>query len=152
MKTARKTLAENRKARHDYYIDEHFEAGIALVGTEVKSIRMGKVNLKDSFVMVKDGEAFVRNMHVSPYEKGSLFNRDPLRVRKLLLHKREISHLARSAQQDGMTLIPLSLYLNNEGRVKMELAICKGKQLHDKRESTAKRDADLEMQRNLKQR
>ena len=152
MKTQKKNLCENRKARHDYFILEHLEAGIELVGTEVKSIRMGRANLKESYIYTKDGEAFVRGLHISPYEKGNLFNRDPLRVRRLLLHKREITRLAKQAQQDGLTVIPLALYLNDSGKVKVEIAFCKGKQLHDKRDSAAERDAAREIDRTLKER
>jgi SsrA-binding protein len=151
MKSARKNLCENRKAFHDYFILERFEAGLVLVGTEVKSIRMGKANLKESFVAVKNNEAFVRGLHISPYEKGNLFNRDPLRVRKLLLHKREIVRLGKQAQQDGLTLIPLNLYLK-DGYVKLEFALAKGKKLHDKRDSIAERDSKREMDRAVKMR
>lgn len=143
-----KTLAENRKARHDYFIEEVFEAGIELVGTEVKSIRAGKANLKDSYADIRNGEAFLRNMHVSPYEQGNIFNRDPLRDRKLLLHKAEIIKLLSYAAQQGYTLVPLSLYLKN-GRVKVALGVAKGKHNYDKRndmlEKAAKRDIDRQM-------
>ena len=142
-----KKLCENRKAFHDYFVLERYEAGIELAGTEVKSIRNGKANLKDSFVFIKSNEAFVRGLHISPYEQGNRFNVDPLRERKLLLHRREIVKLAKESQQDGMTLIPLSLYLNDRGKVKLELAVCKGKHLHDKREASAQRDAKREMDR-----
>ncbi len=152
MKSKPKTLCDNRKASHDYFVLERFEAGLELVGTEVKSIRMGKANLKEAFVYVKNGEAFVRGMHISPYEKGNLFNRDPMRVRKLLMHKREIVRLGKEALKDGLTLIPLSLYLNETGKVKMQLGLCKGKHLHDKRDSAAERDANREMDRALKER
>jgi len=152
MKQKRNNLCENRKARHDYFIIDTYEAGLSLVGTEVKSIRQGKANLKESFVFIKNGEAFVRGLHISPYEQGNIFNRDPLRLRKLLLHKREIVKLAQAAQQDGMTLIPLALYLNDGGKVKMELAICKGKHNHDKRDDAAARDAKREIDREIKQR
>ena len=131
-KTGTKLIAVNRKARHEYFVLETFEAGIELVGTEVKSLRMGGVNLKDSWCTVDDGELFVKGMHISPYEKGNIFNRDPFRVRKLLMHKREIMRLLGRVKQDGLTLIPLSLYFKSS-RVKMELGLCKGKQLHDKR-------------------
>ena len=144
-----KPVAQNKKARHEYFIDETFESGLSLCGTEVKSIRAGKVNLKDSYVAVSGGEAYVYNMHVSPYEQGNLFNRDPLRVRKLLLHKREIMRMAGLVQQQGYTLIPLQLYLK-DGRVKMELALAKGKKLYDKRASEATRDAEREMQRTFR--
>ncbi|KAJ50387.1 SsrA-binding protein [Clostridium tetanomorphum] len=143
-----KTLAENRKARHDYFIEESFEAGIELVGTEVKSIRAGKANLKDSYADIKNGEVFVCNMHISPYEQGNIFNKDPLRERKLLLHKQEILKLTAYTAQKGYTLIPLSLYLKN-GRVKVCLSVARGKKDYDKRnsmlEKAAKRDIDREM-------
>lgn len=149
--TGIKVAAQNRKAYHDYFILEKFEAGIELSGTEVKSIRAGTINLKDSYCTIKDGELFVRSMHVSPYEKGNIFNRDPLRPRRLLMHKREISKLAASIQQDGLTVIPLSVYFK-DSRVKLELGLCQGKKLHDKRESEAKRGADREMERAIKER
>ncbi|MFL0247754.1 SsrA-binding protein SmpB [Candidatus Clostridium stratigraminis] len=143
-----KTVAENRKARHDYFIEEAMEAGIELVGTEVKSIRAGKANLKDSYAEIRNGEAFVRNMHVSPYEKGNIFNKDPLRDRKLLLHKNELIKLAALSAQQGYTLVPLSLYLKN-GMVKVSLGVAKGKHNYDKRddmlEKAAKRDIDRQM-------
>lgn len=141
-----KVLAENRKARHEYFIESTYECGIALVGTEVKSIRMGKVNIKDSYVRIKNGEAFVIGMHVSPYEKGNIFNRDPFRERKLLLHKREIRKLLALSQADGYSLIPLNLYLR-DGKVKLELAVAKGKKLYDKRHDIAERDARRAMDR-----
>ncbi|MBQ4051999.1 MAG: SsrA-binding protein SmpB [Oscillospiraceae bacterium] len=150
-RTGTKLIAVNRKARHEYFVLETFEAGIELVGTEVKSLRMGGVNLKDSWCTVDDGELFVKGMHISPYEKGNIFNRDPFRVRKLLMHKREIMRLLGRVKQDGLTLIPLSLYFKSS-RVKMELGLCKGKQLHDKREDMAKRDAKREIDRAMKQR
>ena len=145
-----KVLAENRKARHEYFIESTYECGIALVGTEVKSIRMGKVNIKDSYVRIKNGEAFVIGMHVSPYEKGNIFNRDPFRERKLLLHKREIRKLLALSQADGYSLIPLQLYLR-DGLVKLELAVAKGKKLYDKRSSIAERDAKRDMDRRMKE-
>ena len=141
-----KVLAENRKARHEYFIESTYECGIALVGTEVKSIRKGKVNIKDSYVRIKNGEAFVIGMHVSPYEKGNIFNRDPFRERKLLLHKREIRKLLALSQADGYSLIPLKLYLR-DGKVKLELAVAKGKKLYDKRHDIAERDARRAMDR-----
>ena len=141
-----KVLAENRKARHEYFIESTYECGIALVGTEVKSIRMGKVNIKDSYVRIKNGEAFVIGMHVSPYEKGNIFNRDPFRERNLLLHKREIRKLLALSQADGYSLIPLKLYLR-DGKVKLELAVAKGKKLYDKRHDIAERDARRAMDR-----
>ena len=149
--TGVKVAAQNRKAYHDYFILERFEAGIELCGTEVKSIRAGTLNLKDSYCTIKDGELFVRSMHISPYEKGNIFNRDPLRPRRLLMHKREINKLLASVQQEGLTLIPLSVYLK-DSRVKLELGLCQGKKLHDKRETEAKRGAAREMERAIKER
>ncbi len=146
-----KIIAVNRKARHDYFVLETFETGIELVGTEVKSLRQGGVNLKDSWCTIDDGELFVKGMHISPYEKGNVFNRDPFRVRKLLMHKREIMRLYGKVKQEGLTLIPLSLYFKNS-RVKLEMGLCKGKQLHDKREDMAKRDAKREIDRAMKSR
>ncbi|MCH3965148.1 MAG: SsrA-binding protein SmpB [Clostridium sp.] len=147
-KTGSKTLAENRKARHDYFIEESMEAGIELVGTEVKSIREGKANLKDSYADIINGEIFVRNMHISPYEKGNIYNKDPLRTRKLLLHKSEISKLLGYTAQRGYTLVPLALYLKH-GMVKVNLAVGKGKKDYDKRnvlmEKAAKRDIDRQL-------
>lgn len=147
-KTGNKTLAENRKARHDYFIEESMETGIELVGTEVKSIREGKANLKDSYADIINGEIFVRNMHISPYEKGNIYNKDPLRTRKLLLHKSEINKLLGYTAQKGYTLIPLALYLKH-GMVKVNLAVAKGKRDYDKRnslmEKAAKRDIDRQM-------
>jgi len=145
-----KTAATNRKAFHDYYIEERFEAGIELFGTEVKSIRQGTLNLKDSYCMVKDGELFIRGMHISPYEKGNIFNRDPMRVRRLLMHKREISRLEAKVARDGYALVPTSVYLKNS-RVKVEIALAKGKKLHDKRESSKERDANREMDKAIKE-
>ena len=146
-----KKIADNRKAFHEYFVLERYEAGIELAGTEVKSIRAGQVNLKDSFCTVKDGELFVRGMHVSPYEHGNIFNKDPVRPRRLLMHKREIARLYARIKQDGYTLIPLGLYWNGP-RVKVEVGLCKGKKLYDKREAAAKKDARREMDRALKQR
>ena len=150
-KTGNKIIAVNRKARHDYFVEDTFECGIALAGTEVKSLRAGTVNLKDSYCIIKDGELFVISMHISPYEKGNIFNRDPMRQRKLLMHRREINRLFGLVKQDGYSLIPLSLYFKGS-RVKLEMGLCKGKKLHDKRESTARRDADREMDRTMKER
>ena len=150
-KTGTKVIAVNRKARHDYFVEDTFECGIALAGPEVKSLRAGTVNLKDSYCIIKDGELFVISMHISPYEKGNIFNRDPMRQRKLLMHRREINRLFGLVKQDGYSLIPLSLYFKGS-RVKLEMGLCKGKKLHDKRESTARRDADREMDRTLKER
>lgn len=146
IKRGEKQLAENRKARHEYFIESTYECGLVLVGTEVKSIRMGKVNIKDAYAKVKNGEAFIVGMHVSPYEKGNIFNRDPFRERKLLLHKREIQKLGALAQAEGYSLIPLRLYLK-DGRVKLELAVAKGKKLYDKRHAIAERDAKRAMDR-----
>lgn len=151
MGEVKKTLAENRKARHDYFIEETYEAGISLVGTEVKSIRQGKANLKDSYAMVEKGEVFLYNMHISPYEKGNVFNRDPLRKRKLLLNKKEIRKLEEYTTQKGYSLIPLSLYLSR-GLVKVNLSVAKGKKLYDKRDDIAKKHAEREMERQFKER
>lgn len=142
-------LVTNRKARHDFHILETYEAGIALVGTEVKSLREGKGNLQDSFARIENGELFLYNMHISPYEKGNIYNKDPRRTRKLLMHKREIYRLAGKVQEKGLTLIPLSLYLKN-GIVKVELALAKGKTLYDKRESIKRKTVKREMERTLK--
>ncbi|MBR6581437.1 MAG: SsrA-binding protein SmpB [Ruminococcus sp.] len=146
-----KTIAENRKARHEYFVLETYEAGIELVGTEVKSIRQGAVNLKDAWCSIDNGEIFVRGMHISPYEKGNIFNRDPMRVHKLLMHKREINKLFGTVKQDGLSLIPLSIYFK-DSRVKMQVGLCKGKKLYDKRADAAKRDANREIDRNMKSR
>ena len=146
-----KIIAQNKKAWHDYFVLEQIEAGIALVGTEVKSIRSGAVNLKDSFCSIKDGELFARGIHISPYEKGNLFNRDPLRDRRLLVHKREIRRLHSAVKQDGLTIVPLKLYLKN-AKIKLEIGLCKGKKLYDKREVEAKRAADREIEKQLKTR
>ena len=143
------TIAENRKAKHDYFVLESYEAGIELVGTEVKSIRQGGVNLKDSWCSIDKGELYVRGMHISPYEKGNIFNRDPMRVRKLLMHKKEINKLYGTLKQEGLSLIPLSLYFK-DSKVKVQLGLCKGKKLYDKREDAAKRDAKREIDRNMK--
>ena len=145
-----KTIAQNKKARHDYFIEESYEAGIELFGTEVKSIRQGRVNLKDSWCSIDKGEIFVNGMHISPYEQGNIFNRDPFRERRLLAHKREILRLRKEQMQEGMALIPLSLYLK-DGRVKLELAVAKGKKLYDKRSSIAKKDAERDMERRRKE-
>lgn len=145
-----KPIAQNRKARHDYYIEDVLECGIELFGTEVKSLRKGMCNLKDSYAQVKNGELFVIGMHISPYEQGNIFNKDPFRTRKLLAHRSEIRRLGASAQQDGMSLIPLSLYFK-DGRAKMEIAVAKGKKLYDKRHTIAERDAGREMERRLKE-
>lgn len=144
-----KSITENRKARHEYFVLETYEAGIELVGTEVKSIRNGSVNLKDSWCSIDRGEMFIKGMNISPYEKGNIFNRDPLRVRKLLLHRKEIDKLYGTIKQDGLTLIPLSLYFK-DSRVKVQLGLCKGKKLHDKRETSAQRDAKRQIDRAVK--
>ena len=146
-----KQIAVNRKAHHDYFILEKLEAGIELFGTEVKSIRAGQVNLKDSFCTIKDGELFVRGMHISPYEHGNIFNKDPVRPRRLLMHKREILKLQARVMQDGVALIPLSLYFK-DSRVKVELGLCKGKKLHDKRDSEADRESKRDIDRAMKER
>ena len=146
-----KEIASNRKAFHDYFVLERFEAGIELFGTEVKSIRGGQINLKDSYCSIRDGELFVRGMHVSPYEKGNIFNRDPVRLRRLLMHKKEIRKLGDRVAQDGVALIPLSLYFKNS-RVKLELGLCKGKKNYDKRQADAQREASREMDRARKER
>ena len=148
-KQSGKIIAQNKKAWHDYFVDEKYEAGIALFGTEVKSIRAGQVNLKDSYCSVKNGELFVLGMHVSPYEKGNIFNREPRRERKLLMHKREIMKINGMLTQKGYTLVPLSLYFSGKN-VKVELGLCRGKKLYDKRESIAKHDADREIERRMK--
>ena len=150
-KTGNKIIAQNKKAWHEYFVDEKYEAGIALYGTEVKSIRGGKVNLKDAYCDIKDGELFVKGMHVSPYEQGNIFNREPLRDRKLLMHKREIMRLQGLVQQKGYTIVPLSLYFSGS-HVKVELGLCRGKKLYDKRETDAKRSADREIDRHMKDR
>ncbi len=145
-----KTVAQNRKAWHDYFIEEKYECGIALFGTEVKSIRQGRVNLKESWAQIRKGEVWVEGMHISPYEQGNIYNRDPLRPKKLLLHRSEIRKLDSLVMRQGFTLIPLELYFR-DGRVKVQLGLCKGKQLHDKRDSMAKKDSDREIQRALRQ-
>ena len=146
-----KQIAQNKKAYHDYSILEKFEAGIELFGTEVKSVRGGNVNLKDAFCVVKDGEIYARGMHISPYEKGNVFNRDPMRPKRLLMHKREILRLYGRIKQDGLALVPLSVYFK-DSKVKLELGLAKGKKLHDKRESEASRDAGREIDRRMKER
>ena len=146
-----KVIAVNRKARHDYFVLETFETGIELVGTEVKSLRQGGVNLKDSWCSIEGGELFVKGMHISPYEKGNVFNRDPFRVRRLLMHKREIMRLFGLVQQDGCALIPLSMYFKGS-RVKVQLGLCKGKKLYDKREDMARKEAKRDAERAMKER
>ena len=144
-----KIAAQNRKAHHDYYVEEKYEAGIELAGTEVKSVRAGTLNLKDSYCSVKEGELFVHGMHISPYEKGNIFNKDPVRPRRLLMHKREIRKLHALVKQDGYTLVPLSVYFK-DSRVKVEVGLCKGKKNYDKRDAAAQRDAKREMDRAMK--
>ena len=149
--TGVKEIASNRKAFHEYFVLERFEAGVELFGTEVKSIRAGQVNLKDSFCTVKDGELFARGLHISPYEHGNIFNKDPMRPKRLLMHKREILKLQSRVMQDGVALIPLSLYFK-DSRVKLELGLCKGKKLHDKRDSAVERESKRDIDRALKER
>jgi len=144
-----KIIAQNRRARHDYFVLETWEAGLELKGTEVKSMRLGKCNLKDSYAMVRNGEMFCMNMHISPYENGSYFNTDPMRPKRLLMHKQEIRRAHAQVMQQGLALIPLSVYLK-DGRMKLELALCKGKKLYDKRDDMAKRDAKRDIERSLR--
>ena len=146
-----KIIAKNSKAFHDFFIEDKYEAGIELAGTEVKSIRMGNVNLKDSFCIIKDGELSVLGMHISPYEKGNIFNKDPRRTRRLLMHKREIMRLFGKIKQDGYSLVPLAIYFKGP-RVKLEIGLARGKKLYDKRDSAAKRDAKREIDRVMKTR
>ncbi|MDD2574200.1 MAG: SsrA-binding protein SmpB [Firmicutes bacterium] len=146
-----RVVARNKKAHHDYFVEESFEAGIELVGTEVKSIRNGKVNIKDSFARVDNGELYLHNMHISPYEKGNIYNRDPLRTRKLLVHKKEIRKLIGYTQQKGLTLVPLKVYITR-GLVKIELAVARGKKNYDKRDDLAKKDAQRKIERAIKER
>ena len=146
-----KTIAQNKKAFHDYFLEESFEAGIELCGTEVKSIRQGRVNLKDSWCSIVDGEMLVNGMHISPYEQGNIFNKDPMRVRRLLMHKREIMRLFGLVKQDGYSLIPVSLYFKGS-RVKVQVGLCKGKKLYDKRSDLAARAAKRDIQRAMKER
>ena len=149
-KTSFKTIAENRKARHEYFILDSYEAGIELVGTEVKSIRRGGVNLKDSWCSIDDGELWIKGMHVSPYDHGNIFNKDPMRVRRLLHHKREIMRLFGLVKQQGLALVPLSLYFKGS-LVKVQLGLCRGKKLYDKRAVAAEKSANRDMQRALKE-
>lgn len=146
-----KIAAQNRKAFHDYFVEDRYEAGIELAGTEVKSIRAGTLNLKDAYCTVKDGEMFVHGMHISPYEKGNIFNKDPMRSRRLLMHKREIRKLHALVKQDGYALVPLSAYFK-DARVKLEIGLCKGKKNYDKRAATAARDSKREIDRTMKER
>lgn len=147
MKRERKLVANNKKARHDYFVEDTYEAGIVLTGTEIKSVRAGRVNIKESYCRIQGGEVFIYGMHISPYEQGNIFNVNPLRDRKLLLNKKEIRKIADKLAQQGLTLIPLQMYINEDGRAKIEIAIGRGKKLYDKRESIAKRDAERKMQR-----
>lgn len=144
-----RTIAQNKKAYHDYYVEESFEAGIELCGTEVKSLRQGRVNLKDSWCSIQDGEIFVNAMHISPYEQGNIFNRDPMRKRRLLMHKKEIMRLYGTVKQEGLALIPLSLYFKGS-RVKLQLGLCKGKKLYDKRDAAAQKSAKRDIERAMK--
>lgn len=151
MKESTKTIAQNKKAHHDYFVLESYEAGIELCGIEVKSLRAGRVNLKDSWCNIVDGEIFVNGMHISPYDHGNVFNKDPMRVRRLLMHKKEILKLFGTLQQQGLSLIPISLYFKGS-KVKMQVGLCKGKKLYDKRASVAERDAKRNIDRALKER
>lgn len=148
-KEGQKLIANNKKAFHDYFIVEAYEAGIALVGTEVKSLREGKCSIKEAYINIENGEAYIIGMNISPYEKGNIFNRDPLRVRKLLLHKQEIAKLVGGSKEAGHTIVPLQVYFKN-GRAKVEVALVKGKKLYDKREAIAKRDQRREVEREFK--
>ncbi|GIQ69004.1 SsrA-binding protein SmpB [Xylanibacillus composti] len=149
-KKADNVLAQNRKASHDYFIEETYEAGIVLTGTEIKSLRNGRANLTDSFATIRNGEAFVHNLHISPFEQGNIHNPDPTRARKLLLHKKEIAKLVGSSKQEGYTLVPLKIYLKN-GFAKLLIGLGKGKKQYDKRETAAKRDAQRDIQRALRE-
>lgn len=149
-KTPRKIIAVNKKARHDYFIMENYEAGVELFGTEVKSVRLGKLNLKDSYCFVEKGEMFASGIHISPYEKGNIFNKEPLRHKRLLMHKKEIIKLNAHVMRDGYTIVPLSVYLTR-GKVKIELGLCKGKKLYDKRDDAANRASEREKQRYIKE-
>ena len=146
-----KLVANNKKAYHDYFIEEKYEAGLVLHGTEVKSLRMGKCSIKEAFIRIENGEVYAYGMHISPYEKGNIFNRDPVRQRRLLMHKREIMKLSEKVSQDGLALVPLSVYFK-DSRVKLEIGLCQGKKLHDKRETEARRGADREIDRAMKSR
>lgn len=146
-----RTVAQNKKAYHDYFVLEEYEAGIELFGTEVKSIRQGRVNLKDAWCSIDNGEIFVNGMHISPYEQGNIFNRDPLRKKKLLMHKKEIHKLYGTIKQQGLTLIPLSVYFN-KGKAKIKVGLCKGKKIYDKRDVAAKKEANRSIDREIKER
>lgn len=145
-----KVMANNKKARHEYFIEETYEAGIVLTGTEVKSIRMGKINLKEAYARVENGEVFIHGMNISPYEKGNIYNVDPMRIRKLLLNKKEIGKLIGYTTQEGLTLIPLKAYITAKGLVKIEIGVARGKKLHDKRQDLAKKDAQRRIQKELR--
>ena len=151
-KRQKKIVANNKKARHDYFIEEVYEAGIVLTGTEIKSIRLGKVNIKESYAKIENGEMIIYGMHISPYEQGNRFNVDPIRPRKLLLHKQEIRKLIGYTTLMGLTLVPLNIYINEDGRAKMEIAVARGKKNYDKREDMAKKDASRKMEQAMKQR
>ena len=151
-KKQRKLVAGNKKARHDYFIEDTYEAGIVLTGTEIKSVRQGKVSIKESYAKIEKGEVFIYGMNISPYEQGNRFNVDALRPRKLLLHKQEIRKLIGYTTLKGMTLVPLSMYINEDGRAKVELAVARGKKLYDKRQTIAKRDAARDIERKMKER
>jgi SsrA-binding protein len=148
----KKVLANNKKARHDYFIEEVYEAGIVLTGTEIKSIRQGRLNIKESFAKIEGNELILYGMHISPYEQGNRFNVEPLRPRKLLLHKQEIRKLIGYTTQKGLTLVPLSVYINEKGLAKIEIAVARGKKLYDKREDIAKRDSERRMRQEMKNR
>lgn len=148
-KGTKKLIANNKKAYHDYFIDETYEAGVALHGTEVKSLRMGKCSIKESFIRIENGEMFVYGMHISPYEKGNLFNKDPLRVKKLLMHRREIDKLQGKVREKGFTLVPLTVYFK-DGKAKVEIGLARGKKLYDKREAIAKKDQKREVEKEFK--
>lgn len=151
-KKEQKLVANNKKARHDYFIEQTYEAGIVLTGTEIKSVRQGKVSIKESYAKIENGEVFIHGMNISPYEQGNRFNVDSLRSRKLLLHKREIQKLIGYTTMKGLTIVPLKMYINEDGRAKIELAVARGKKNYDKRESIAKRDAARDIDRKMKQR
>ena len=146
-----KLIAQNKKAYHDYFIEETIQAGISLAGTEVKSLRMGKCSLKESYIQIKDGEAFIYNMHISPYEQGNIFNVDPMRPRRLLMHKKEILRLLGKIKEQGLTLVPLKAYFKKD-KIKIELALAKGKKLYDKREAAAEKSAKREIEKAMKER
>ena len=150
-KSGTKTIAQNRKAYHDYFVEDRYEAGIELFGTEVKSIRAGTLSLKEAWCQIKDGELYIRQMHIAPYEQGNIFNKDPLRPRRLLMHKREIARLFGKVKQDGYSLIPLSVYFKGS-RVKVKVGLCKGKKLYDKRAAAAEKDAKRQIERAMKER